>query len=120
MKLLQQHELIPINASEDEALRILSQSSFRAIRRTLAYLSGDREKLLRKGRNLAELEDYDLQTVIVTYNKMALTINYNLTQAFAFAKNVAGYIPSILDIDTPQDILDIFSEAEEIDEDDNA
>ena len=120
MKLLKKHELIPITATPDEAERILAESSFRAIRRTLAYLSGDKTKLLRKGRNLAELEEYELPIVITTYNKMALTINYNLEQAFAFAKNVAGYLPQILDINSPKDVIDIFSEAEEIEDENEA
>ncbi len=117
MRLLKKHTLIPADATPEQVKEALAQSSFRAIKRTLAILTGDPEKLLKKGRNIRDIMEFPLDDVIAIYNVVALTINYNLGQALAVIKQFIQFLPKLVKIRTINDTVGIFAEAEETDED---
>lgn len=120
MKLFKEHELIPTNASKEEVEKILAESSFRAIRRTTALLSGDKESFFRINRNIEEILEYDLKVVTATYNLVALTINYRLDKALEIFKQFVELWPTLKNIQNLDDVIGIFASVEEEDETDVA
>jgi len=117
MKLLQKHELLPLEATKEQVAEFLSNSSFRSVKRTTALLSGDKERLLRKGRNVQEVMEYDLDKIIATYNFVALTINYNISKALEVFKQFIILWPTIKNVRSFDDVLGIFADAEESEDD---
>lgn len=119
MKLLKEHQLIQLNATKEQVKEVLGKTSFRAVKRTLTILTGEHEKLLRKGRNIEDLLEFPLEEVIATYNVVALTINYNVERALEIIKNIIEYVPQLIKIKDVKDLKDlgsIFAEADEQEE----
>jgi hypothetical protein len=120
MKFLQNHALIPLGASKQDIEAILAKTSFRACKRTLSILTGDKEKLFRKGRNIGDIMEFETNEIAAVYNAVALTINYNVSRAIELIGQLIIILPKLKGVKTFQDAVGLLAQEEDDSEDDNA
>lgn len=107
-----------VAAKKQELLEALTESPMRIVRRILAALTSDRERIFRKDRNIQDIiEDHDLNRAILTYNIAVRTARERLGNFVSVLKVVYEWAPKVLDIidvHFPNDVFIDLAQHEEL------